>query len=457
MEAKKSLNKEKAQDDKNEEYLAQMGFTFDEHGHYELNANIFSEFFLEHVKLIIFQDNFFYRYKNGVWQPTTDRQVTRTIRNVINRAKPDLYQRQMGINIVEMLKLAAPEKNRMDTHSKMINLLNGMIDLESYRIIAHSPDYYSTVQIPMIYGEEAQCPKFLKFLHEIFEDDAERISLIQELMGYILTSETKVHKAFFFHGEGANGKSVLLEIISMLAGRQNVSNLSLKDLEKPFNRAVLIGKTLNIATENEVSSRGFNSQFLKAIVSGDSIMVEKKYQDAFSYSPICKLIFATNNLPASLDCSYGFYRRIVIIPFNKRFTAETADVYLKKKLEEELPGILNWSLAGLKRLRQQKYNFSQSELVDNAFSRYQDDQNPMPDYVLETLMYAPGSRINKGDIVDRYYDWCKGNGIYNESKLSPQKFWSTFKSSFKECGLVYNEKSTNGIRYLKDITLKKIN
>jgi len=448
-----SSNEEKEQEANN---LKVIGFSADNKGNFEFNANIFADFFLENVKLIIFQDNFFYHYKAGIWQPITDRQVMRIIRKVINRAKPNLYQRQMGQNAIEILKLAAPERNEIDTDGRLINLKNGMLCLETYEMIDHSPDYYSTVQVPIIYDAAAKCPKFENFLWEIFEGDAGRIAVMQELMGYLLTTETKIHKAFFFYGDGANGKSVLLEIITMLVGRPNVSNISLKDLEKPFNRAALMGKTVNIATENEVTGRGFDSQYLKAIVSGDGINVEKKFQDPISYSPICKLIFATNNLPVSPDCSYGFYRRIMIIPFNKQFTAETADIDLKNKLEGELAGILNWSLMGLRRLRQQKYNFSESVFIDQAFSKYKTEQNPMPEYIAERLIHSPGSRTKKCEIVDEYYAWCKENGIANESKMSSQRFWSIFRAGYKESGFVYSEQTSSGIRYLKNVLLKRI-
>ena len=131
-----SSNEEKEKEANN---LKMIGFSVDNKGNFEFNANIFAEFFLENRKLIIFQDNFFYHYKAGIWQPITDRQVMRIIRKVINRAKPNLYQRQMGQNAIEILKLAAPERNEIDADGRLINLKNGMLDLETYEMIDHSP------------------------------------------------------------------------------------------------------------------------------------------------------------------------------------------------------------------------------------------------------------------------------------------------------------------------------
>ena len=456
MNSKKFLIKNQDSDIGNIKYLKEIGFSVDEHGKAEFNPNIFADYFLEQVKLVVFQDNFFYLYQKGMWQPFSDHQLMRTVRYFINKAKPNLYSRYMGQNALEILRLAAPEVKEMDVFKNHINMSNGMLDLETYRLIEHSSDFFSTVQVPIIYDPTAVCSKFETFIHEIFEGDFERISVLQEIIGYILTAETKIHKAFFFHGDGANGKSVLLELITRLIGRENVSNLSLKDLEKSFNRAILMGKTVNIATENEVSGKGFNSQYLKAIVSGDSITVEKKYQDAISYSPICKLVFATNNLPSSNDCSYGFYRRICIIPFNVRFTEETADLNLKHKLESELPGILNWALAGLKRLRHQQYNFSKSSIVDNAFLKYKAEHNPMSDYITEMLKTAPGNRLRKADIVNQFYIWRKKNGLSDGTVMSAQKFWAMFKISFTNGGFIYTEQTSSGVRYIKDVAFQNI-
>ena len=200
----------------------------------------------------------------------------------------------------------------------------------------------------------------------------------------------------------------------------------------------MIGKTANIATENEISSKGFNSQYFKSIVSGDRIQVERKYENALSYAPICKLVFAVNNLPYSPDKTHGLFRRMLIIPFDRRFDGKQADKHLKDKLVVELPGIFNWALVGLKRLRDHDYEFTESAVINNAINHYIQDQNPMLDYMAEMIDQAgENDRVAKTAVIQGYYFWCRRNGLGDVMKTSPQKFWAIFKGNVQRTEVAF--------------------
>ena len=436
--------------------LADMGIGYDkEEGKLTFNANIFADYILEHQQLLVHEGTMFYQYQNGVWQPLPEHKLLRSIRDMIQAVKKNLYRSWIGSQAVEMLKIAVPEAQEMDVQKHLVNLANGMLDTNTFELLPHSPEYLSTVQIPLMYDLNGKCERFEQFVDEIMDSDPERVKVVQEIVGYLLTAETSIHKAFFLYGEGSNGKSLLLEVVTLLIGPENVSNLTLQDLENSFRRSNLIGKTANIATENEISSKGFNSQYFKAIVSGDRIQVEKKYQDSVSYSPICKLVFAVNNLPYSPDKTHGLYRRMLILPFDRRFDGKKADKHLKKKLQKELAGILNWALVGLKRLREQDYEFTPSAVIDEAVSRYKQEQNPMLDYMAEMLDKAgKDDRISKASVMEKYQIWCQRNGLGDVVKMSPQKFWNTFRGNCKELGLPYEVQVSGGVRYLKRLILK---
>lgn len=439
-----------------EEELATMGIAFDqEKGKTTFNANVFADYFLSKHQLCIYENKCFYEYQCGIWHPLEEEELMRRIRDRFQEVKKNLYRFYYGTEAVNILKLAATATKEMDAHKHLLNLANGMFDITAFELLHHSPEYLSTVRIPLVYDPDAKCERFEQFVAEIMDNDPERVNVLQEIIGYLLTAEATIHKGFFFYGDGSNGKSLLLDIVTMLVGPENVSNLTLQDLEKSFNRSNLIGKTVNIATENEISAKGFNSQYFKAIVAGDRIQVEKKYQDSVSYAPICKLVFAVNNLPYSPDKTHGLYRRMLIIPFNRRFDGKQADKHLKKKLQKELSGILNWALVGLKRLREQDYEFTSSTVIDEAVSQYKQEQNPMLDYMLEMLIKGgPNDRVLKAAVIEGYQTWCRRNGLGDMVKISPQKFWNTFKANCKESGLHYDMQTSNGIRYLKHLLLK---
>lgn len=436
--------------------LAAMGIAFDqEKGKMTFNANVFAEYFLSKHQLLFFDDKMFYEYQDGVWRPLSEIKLMRRIWDMFQSVKKNLYRSWFGTDAVTTFKLAAKATSEMDMHKHLLNLVNGMLDITTFELLPHSPDYLSTVQIPLVYDPNAKCERFEQFVDEIMESDLERVKVLQEIIGYLLTAEMTIHKGFFFHGDGSNGKSLLLDIVTMLVGPENVSNLTLQDLENSFSRSNLIGKTANIATENEISAKGFNSQYFKAIVAGDRIQVEKKYQDSISYAPICKLVFAVNNLPYSPDKTHGLYRRMLIIPFNRRFDGKQADKHLKKKLQKELAGILNWALVGLKRLREQDYEFTFSAVIGEAVRQYKKEQNPMLDYMMEMLIKGgQNDRVLKAAVIEGYQTWCRRNGLGDMVKMSPQKFWNTFKANCKESGLPYDVQTSNGIRYLKYLLLK---
>ena len=116
-------------------------------------------------------------------------------------------------------------------------------------------------------------------------------------MGYVLTKDMRLQKAFIFHGIGSNGKSVLADIIRHIAGEDNVSHAPLNKLGERFGLDNLPGKTVNISTENELGEKHLNTQNFKAITGADTINVERKYQDSFSCELFCKLVVLVNRLP----------------------------------------------------------------------------------------------------------------------------------------------------------------
>lgn len=172
---------------------------------------------------------------------------------------------------VEALKRTILYEGDMNPNRRCINLLNGMFDLQDFKLKEHSPEYFSTMQIPINYDESAECHQFIKFINRALNNDMERIKLIQEWTGYLLTTETKAQKALFLYGSGANGKGVYIDTISKIIGQDNISNIPLNELHKGFSRICLLDKTANISNENEFNGRSMNTQYFKAIVGEDRI------------------------------------------------------------------------------------------------------------------------------------------------------------------------------------------
>ncbi|EFM09538.1 phage/plasmid primase, P4 family [Paenibacillus curdlanolyticus YK9] len=418
-----------------------------------LNSNAFVRYVVKDRLTIKFcAPERFYSFAKGIWKYMDENELARLLREILHEFVPDFWTTRLESEYLAAIAREAPRVEKMDAERNYLNLENGMLNLSTLELEPHRPEALSTVRVPIWYDMNAECPEFLEFLSVIFDGDEELIDLVAEIFGYCLTTETRAHKAFIFYGKGSNGKSVLIEMLKCLIGKANISSLTLGELDKPFSRYGLVDKLLNVATENEVSSSALDTTYFKAIVSGEEIQVEKKHEQGFSYAPYCKLVFALNNLPYSKDKSFGFRRRLIIVPFNKTFEEGKADVFLQDKLKKELPGILNFALKGLVRLRKNRYKFSSSKAVDEALQAYTDTLNPVQRFVREKLSAADSScRIRYNKIMSAFDDWADKNG--HQNNYSQAKLSDLIKDCLKAQGITFETFKSGGLRGLQGISL----
>ncbi|ASA24920.1 hypothetical protein B9T62_31700 [Paenibacillus donghaensis] len=256
--------------------LEVRGFYQDEQGKIRLNANIFVDYVLKRLRLLYNNSLFhIYHISRGQWIDITEHELLILTREIIHEAQENLYHSSFSREYMQVLKLETPQVDRLNPNKHLINLKNGMLDMVTKELLPHSPEYYSTVQIDLNYVPKFIAPRFIRFVEEITQGDTSLMALLQEILGYILSAETCIQKAFFFVGTGSNGKGVLTRLITLLVGGQNVSNLSLKDLGNPFRLANLVGKTVNIAAENEVGQRGFQSEIFKQLIGGMTLRLNE--------------------------------------------------------------------------------------------------------------------------------------------------------------------------------------
>ncbi|MCB2354721.1 phage/plasmid primase, P4 family [Clostridium estertheticum] len=251
-------------------------------------------------------------------------------------------------------------------------------------------------------------------------------------------------------GEGENGKGVFVDTLSLLIGKDNISNIPLNELNRGFARVKLHNKTANISGENEMNGKSFNTQYFKAIVGEDTISAEEKNKPIISFKSTAKLIMTMNTLPDTRDTSYGYFRRLSILAFNANFSGKNRDNLLREKLKEELPGIFIWAMEGLKRLRDNDYKFSQCKSIDEMLKTYQAEQKPMYEFFEDCI--APVEDTNHREdnklVYNTFKNWAIENGIDSYySKLSSQKFWKEFEVVAKKNGYKCNGGRSNTFRY----------
>ena len=349
-------------------------------------------------------------YEGGVFRPNGADIARRLAHEQLGQAsKPDRIEATSAL-VKEGSKVAARDLNpdAMD----LLNVQNGMLDWRTGELKPHSPEYRSTFQINAAYLPGAHSETLDRFLAEVFPPDA--LPLAEELVGYLLRPTTKFQKAFTILGDGANGKSTFLSMLTAFLGEDSVSHISLQDLvENRFVAAELQGKLVNVYADLPSSSLE-QSDVFKAIVGGDIIKAERKFGQPFKLVPTARLLFSANELPKSRDLSPAYFRRWVIIPFPNRFQGSKAKKDLLELLTtpEARSALLNRALAGLQRLEAQQ-DFSTCASVQEAGQSYRRQCDNAFEFISERLEASPGATVRKVEVYKVYAQWVGTAGIHH--------------------------------------------
>lgn len=280
-------------------------------------------------------------------------------------AKHYEFRDKLYKQFIALAGIRAPEPS---TDKVLINLINGTFEIGagSQDIRPFCAADFLTHQLQFKYDKDATAPQFQAYLKRVLPEQ-ELQDIIAEYFGYVFTRNLKLEKALLLYGTGANGKSVLFDIMNALLGRENTANYSLSDLMEEHNRAQIAHKLLNYGSEINAA---ITRDIFKNMVSGEPIMARLKYGNSFLMERYAKLCFNCNELPKDVEQSEAYFRRFLIIPFRVTLPESEWDVELAQKIiKDELAGVFNWVLAGLKRLLKQK-KFTNSKIVKEMIDSY---------------------------------------------------------------------------------------
>ena len=308
----------------------------------------------------------------------------------------------------------------------LVNVRNGLLDIRDMSFKEHTPSYLSTVQLNVEYNPQVDCPQFKKFLNEVL--DCKLIPLVQEIVGYLLTTNTASQKAFVFWGPARTGKSTLLWVVEyLLLGKKNVSNIPWQEIGDKFKTAELLGKLANVFSD--LPSKSIDDTGIFKVVTGeDYLMAEKKNKNPFKFKPFARLVFSCNELPRNyVDRTEGFYRRLIIVPFSRQIEKSKIDKSLKYKFQREKEGILNWALEGLKRLYENNFEFSENELTDGVKKEYKRENNNVISFVEECCELDGLFSCSRIELYEAYKEFCVEAGL---KALSQIKFNKELEGNF---------------------------
>jgi putative DNA primase/helicase len=240
--------------------------------------------------------------------------------------------------------------------------------------------------LPFEYDETATCPMFQNYLDEVLPEK-ELQNIVAEFFGYIFTKGLKMEKALLLYGGGANGKSVIFDTINALLGEENISNFSLSNLLEEHNRALIAYKLLNYGSE--INATRTRDEF-KNLVSNEPIQARLKYGNSFTMTNYAKLAFNCNELPRDFDHSNAYFRRLLIIPFRVTIPENKQDkTFADKIIAQELAGVFNWIIDGLKRLLKTE-KFTESQIARDTLEAYKQESDSVACFVAENS-YKPSA------------------------------------------------------------------
>ena len=365
---------------------------------------------------LIFSDSFIWKWDviQGVWKTVDPREIKQAINAKVEKALSDPTKGAVD-SIFDLLKTEIFRPNhKWDAEHERINVLNGELFWtgEEWVLEPHCREHYRTTQLPVKYDQDAIPERFEKFLREITRGDKdakEKRFLILELFGYSLLTTARYEKFVILIGSGANGKSVLLDLLINFVGPENAAAVQPSKFDSPFQRAYLSGKLVNAVSELAVGEE-IKDDKMKAISSGELVTCEHKFKDPFDLKPFCTIWLATNHLPHTRDFSPALFRRALIITFNWVFQEHEQDKTLKEKLTAELPGILNLALAAIGGVFRRGY-FTEPDSCKEAKKEWRLHADQAAEFVQDRCVMGPGLSISSARIFAEYSEWAKACGI----------------------------------------------
>lgn len=328
------------------------------------------------------------------------------------RAMLSLAESELGISVIP---------DELDKNPWVLNCENGTLDLRTGILNAHNKDDLITKICPVSYKEDVECPKWLKFLNTILDQNQDLIGFIQRAVGYSLTGITREQCLFFLYGIGANGKSTFLEVILALlndyARRSDFATFLVKYSDSIRNDiARLKGARFVSAIETSEGKR-LAEGIVKQLTGQDRVAARFLRQEHFEFLPEFKIWLAANHKPTIIGTDYAIWRRMKVIPFTVTIPEKLQNPNLANELKEELPGILTWAVEGC--LTWQEIKLKEPKEVKSATAKYKADMDIIGDFLKDFCTISGDSEIAKGDLYKKYAKWCEETG---EKKMSNKKF-----------------------------------
>lgn len=441
---------EKEKDKTNTDYITQDG---DYSGRVMLIVENLAEISKRLDIRIGYMQNESYFYNGKFWEIFPKNKLVTLLSLVAERSGINRVEARTPLLMDKLFKqfqilCYLPEKKERKDIVK-INLKNGTFVVDSlnqYLKETSSADMFK-YQLPFSYDPSAIPSKFLNFLDEVLPDEDSK-KVLAEYLGYIFVRNAKLEKCLVLFGQGANGKSVIYDIVYALLGNDNISTFSLGDLcdNKGYHRAEIKNKLLNYSSE--LGGKNVDYDVFKQMVSNETITCRSPYGKPYMLKDYCRLMFNANSLPKKIENTPAYFRRLIIMDFNVTIPVEKRNPNLAKEIiTTELSGVFNWVLEGLRRLLKQE-GFTHSQAISETIQKYTKETNSVALFMEdENYKQSTEKKIAQKSLFSFYNVYCKDNNYRPVSniefgrRIDDLKYYRK-KRSTNNATVVYCDNST---------------
>jgi putative DNA primase/helicase len=408
---------------------------------YHLNVVKFQEYMVKKYRLkILEKENAIFRYNGKCYEHCSEEFLNHLCQKELKDHRK-LFTKSLLKDFIHYAigdKLVDSEKARRDEVNHL-TLQNGLYKLGDGKLVPHNPNIFTTNLLPYDYDPHGRCPRFLRYLEEVFLGDRETIDFVQEAVGYAFHKAIPMPAIFLLIGTGSNGKSVFINTLTNLVGEENTCSVSLNSLTNEYYILGLFGKMINVSSETP-HHRRINTDLIKAVVGGDWITGRSPYKQPMKFRPYAKHYLAMNETPSISDTSHGMWRRIYVVEFPRTFSEDEMDVDLAEKLSKELSGVFNWAMEGYNRLRTSGFRFQEARTMKLAKQRFKNETSSVLAFISERLAKSAvhDDRVKFSSVYQQYLDFCQAEEYDNpESK-------GAFKKNLVNAGFAVRKSSRDG-------------
>ncbi len=428
--------------------------------------NLLAQYVREHLNYVLVRDDgrhalMKYVYEDGYYQYHADDMMKGRIKQFIADYDETLVNLRDVNAALEHIKtdLDYVPMDLMDADESIINFQNGLLRItaDDMELIPHSPDIYSTIQIPCEWSfDNTATPVFDAYMHTLTDGNKDIEKLLLQFIGVCISNVKgyRLKKSLFLVGDGDTGKSQLKSLVEKLLGKGNFIGIDLKEIESRFGTGSTYGKRLAGSSDMSFLSVDELKTF-KKMTGGDSVFAEMKGEQGFEYTYGGMLWFCMNRLPKfGGDNGQWVYDRIMVVNCPNIIPKAKQDKELLDKMYAERSGIIHKAVLALQEVIANGYRFNEPDCIFKARADYQQTNSTVITFYNECMCPWENGKINRhytaGRIFKVYQAWCKdnNNGFAQNAKEFREQLADYLGTTFSEMTTMQK-----GNRYYRNLTI----